>query len=436
MLKDRIEFFEYLFEQLQYYSSRIAKEEIISEIPVEYKDDFDYIIYCLSNQVKFGYKYYTTYINDGSRFDENSTIRECLEILQLPYKNHDLSYKNIALHICKSYNYKEFFQPIVDKELRLGIGNSLLEKPSYAPMLAKKFEGRLNTNKDNKIYITEKLDGNRCIAHYEDGRWHFTSRNGKEMHVNFDMGTLPRNLVFDGEILSPQQVKMSNEIYKFVTKGISSNLEFEDAFNSTSGLINQHTNDKKLVFNIFDIQNNISYGERRLWLDSLVPESEDIRILPLLAKYDNSFEFNDNIFKILDKVTSLGGEGVMINLGDRKYEGKRTDSLLKLKKVQTIDMCVHGTTWGTGKYEGVVGGLECTAHTDDGKVITCTVGSGLTDEQRLEWTLHPEKILHHIVEVMYFSLSQNYEDKGTNCYSLRFPRLKSVRQDKVDTSEY
>ena len=73
--------------------------------------------------------------------------------------------------------YGDFIAPIVNRILRLGIGKSLLTKTDLTPMLAKKYEGNML---HNDVYITEKLDGNRCIASYDGTQWQFTSRNGKK----------------------------------------------------------------------------------------------------------------------------------------------------------------------------------------------------------------------------------------------------------------
>ena len=128
----------------------------------------------------------------------------------------------------------------------------------------------------------------------------------------------------------------------------------------------------------------------------------------------------------------------MINVADAPYEQKRTDVLLKLKKVQTIDMRVTKINLGEiGKYKDLVGSIHCEIVTSDGKNISCDVGSGLNDHQRLEWAQRPELILNKIVEIAYFSISQSKDDKtGENQYSLRFPRFKIIRNDKTETSEY
>ena len=163
--------------------------------------------------------------------------------------------------------------------------------------------------------------------------------------------------------------------------------------------------------------------------------SKDTKLVKLLAYADSESELRSIVPNMLADVTDLGGEGLMVNLGDRTYTHKRTDSLLKVKKVQTIDMRVDDIKWGTGKYEGQVGALICSCKTSDGKIIMCDVGSGLSDEQRLSWAIRPSEILGKIVEVGYFSLSQDKSLLNSNAYSLRFPRLKDIRYDKSETSE-
>jgi ATP-dependent DNA ligase len=132
----------------------------------------------------------------------------------------------------------------------------------------------------------------------------------------------------------------------------------------------------------------------------------------------------------------MGGEGIMLNRIDRNYEHKRTDALLKYKQVQFMDMKVTGVYGGNGKYAGLVGGLYCELNTDDGKIIRCEVGSGLSDAQRVLWAENAYHIIGKIVQIGYHELTQNEENVGTNMYSLRFPRLIKVRTDKSETSEF
>ena len=135
-------------------------------------------------------------------------------------------------------------------------------------------------------------------------------------------------------------------------------------------------------------------------------------------------------------MTCAGAEGLMINTGFGKYQHQRTDDLLKYKNVQTMDMKVIDWEYGNGKYEFSLGYLICYGKSPNGKEISCRVGTGISDEQRNMWSGNSELIVGKIVEIAYFSLSQDNNMIGTNEYSLRFPRLRQIRTDKNTTSEY
>lgn len=433
-LQERIDYLTYVFNLLQNTNSRTEKERIVKNIDNKYKEDFDFVIECLAGKYKFGYTYrMIPYIFNS--YICNVTVKFALQLLLLPAQQKDLTTKNINTYIAFTSKWYDFFEPIVNRTLRLGIGESLIEKSNIAPMLAKKFEGNIKFAKDG-YFITEKLDGNRCIASWDGNKWNFTSRNGKPMHVNFDMSQMDKRYVYDGEVLSFQQTNNSIKLERML-HGSQEHFDIGD-FNYTSGMINCHSLDKKLVYNIFDIvDTNSAYTDRRLELNKYdkADMPPDIRIVPLLAHYKSADDLQLDIWRLLNKVTDVGAEGLMINLADGKYFNKRTDQLLKLKKVYTMDMKVVDWSYGSGKYECMLGNIYCEAEFDE-KFVSCWVGTGISDEQRLQWALYPEKIIGKIVEISYFSLSQASIDKGTNKYSLRFPRLKRVRIDKTEISQY
>ena len=436
-LQKGIDYLTYIFCLLQDTNSRVEKEQIVKDIDLKYKEDFDFVIECLAGKHKFGYTYkrYPFLYNSSICA---MTVKSVLQFLLIPAKEKDLSTENIAAYVSLTTNWADFFEPIVNRTLRLGIGESLIEKSIIAPMLAKKFEGDVKFAKDG-YFVTEKLDGNRCIASWDGVKWNFTSRNGKEMHVNFDMSGMDKRYVYDGEVLSPLQTNNSRKLEAMLWgRGGNDFKSDESNFNYTSGIINRHTTDKKLVYNIFDIvDTNSSYVDRRLELEkfNVIDIGPDVRIVPVLKHYKTADDLKTDVWRLLNKVTDTGAEGLMINLANSNYLNKRTDQLLKLKKVYTMDMKVTDWSYGTGKYENMLGNLYCEA-VFEGKLVSCCVGTGISDEQRERWALCPEEIVGKIIEVSYFSLSQESVNKGTNKYSLRFPRLKSVREDKNETSQY
>lgn len=438
-LEERIQAFELFFDALQSTSSRLEKEKEVSifvKAFPELVEDWTYILETLDGKHPIGW----TFV---ARFRAIETLREpapymdgihtIKKMIQLCESAHDKTFAttNRIEHTIGIYG--DFLAPIVNRTLRLGIGKSLLEKTDITPMLAKKYEGGFLCG---DFVVTEKLDGNRCVAHYDGEKWCFTSRSGKPMNVNFDMTGMNTDLIYDGEVMSTDQTDLSIRRYESILNDTDFAHETFDAqlqFNRTSGLINRHSSGKKgLIYNVFDIVDDNKYTDRREVLASMDARGADVRILPTL------YIGNDvNVIKaLLGRMTQMGGEGIMLNRIDRGYEHKRSDALLKYKQVQFMDMRVTGWYMGTGKYAGYVGGLNCMLETADGKIITCDVGSGLSDAQRMTWACDPSRIVGKIVQIGYHELTQSEENHGTNQYSLRFPRLIKVRRDKTETSEF
>ena len=77
---------------------------------------------------------------------------------------------------------------------------------------------------------------------------------------------------------------------------------------------------------------------------------------------------------------------------------------------------------GTGKNVGRLGALVCSG-VDDGKEIVVNVGSGFTDDDRIEFWNNRATLPGQIVEVRADAITQNQD--GT--YSLRFPRFLRFR---------
>lgn len=438
-LNERVKFFDNLFELLQSTSSRNEKALIIrnelKDKDLSVHEDWKYILEVLDGQHPIGFTFIPV-PNDSQTMYQLShcnTIRELIEPLtKLP--EHTES--RIFIVEFDLGDFGCFVEPIVNRRLRLGIGKSLLPKKGTTPMLAKKYEPMGVLNQD--VAVTEKLDGNRCIASWDGEKWNFTSRSGKSMKVDFNMKGMPTEFIYDGEVMSVEQTRLSAErtfnILRSEDKPLVSTEDAQLMFNKTSGLINRKGPKSGLIYNVFDIVSDLEYIDRRERLEWVEREKETdkVRIIPLLYVGTDV----NIVDSLLDKMVAYGGEGIMLNVWNRRYEQKRSDALLKYKQVKTIDMRVTGIADGAGKYEGQVGALKCYIRTEDSKEIICEVGTGLSDVQREQWSINPDEIVGKIVQVGFHELTQNREYIGTNVYSLRFPRLISVRRDKNDTSEY
>ena len=435
-LAEEIVYFQGLFDNLMSTNSRTEKMMLINCMPDEYKTSWEYILECLDGKHPFGYTYDRNIVFQPIDSIYELSVKGVLILLETPKRTGDLSRDNIRYYTSFTTKWAFFFEPIVNRTLKLGIGRSLLPLSETSPMLAKKFDDVYDKIPNNaKLYITEKLDGNRCIAYHDGIEWNFVSRNGKPMYVKFDMSQFPESMIFDGEVMTRKQTELSVS-RTMGTSGEQPNNSTKD-FTEASGIINRHSYNKDLVYNIFDIVDTFStYEQRRAILNELKHNIQgidtDVRILPVIDIVKKEM-LEDAAPYYLNKITSQGGEGIMFNIATAKYQHKRTADLLKFKKMYTIDLRVVGWIAGTGKYEGMIGALQCIGEDGD-KLIAVDVGTGLSDTQRWDWAVNDSKILGKIIEVGYFSLSQEKGFVGTKHYSLRFPRLIRVRDDKNDVN--
>lgn len=402
-----------LFEELQYTNSRTEKQYIITKFRNKYPSlnlDLDFCFEVLAGNHKLGYTYGSIRRIDNSEFGayskyENLTIKEFVEIL----KSFDATYESIETsYMITPPGAIDFISKLVNREFRLGYSNKDAMINDYSPMLAKKYP---DTFYEKFYYIQEKLDGNRCIAYYENGMWNFKARSGKILKVSFDMSWADKDTIYDGEVMT---------LGKAGTRD----------FNRTSGAINgKYTDKSSLHYFIYDIiDTKKTYTERKKILEEYKNTGEQCSILPVLNMIyvHKDISLNSELDRLLDYIVNKGGEGLILRDPDGYYEHKRSDNLLKYKKVQSMDLRIIDFNYGNGKYEGAIGSFIC--ETDD-KSISVSV-AGMPDDIRFS---DPNIWIGKIIEVAYFDISKS---KVNNTYSLRFPRYVKLRNDKNETSKY
>lgn len=402
-----------LFEKMEATNIRAVKIALVEDFRERHPDlnsDLDYCFEVLDGQHKIGYTYFIIPTKDSPEVYGNFTISKFVETVLKEARPTDEGIWEAGYYT--PINAREFICRLVNRDFRLGYTNKHNMIKEYSPMLAKRYP---DTVHEQDYYIQEKLDGNRCIAFYnnETEKWEFKSRSGKPLKVNFDMSWANKNDIFDGEIM---------------TYGHAGSRDF----NRTSGAINGKFTDKSaLHYYIYDlIDTTRAYQDRYEVLKRYDGHTSDnCHILPVLDRitiYVNP-AYNEDLDEWLDIITAKGGEGVMLRDPYAVYQcGKRSDALIKYKKVQTMDLRIIDWNLGNGKYANAIGSFFC--ETDDHKIQVNV--SGMPDEIHFS---DPADWMGRIIEVAYFDVSKS-ATKDT--LSLRFPRLKRIRDDKDTTSIY
>jgi DNA ligase-1 len=318
-------------------------------------------------------------------------------------------------------------EKLICKDLSIGCDSKTINKeipgliPTFDVQLANKYFDKPQYLEGKKFAITTKIDGGRIIAIKQDGHVEFFTRAGQRYEGLVDLEDemsrlMPDNFCLDGEI----------------TLLVRGNLSSKEAYKETMKIVRTKDPEKHMIkMQVFDCmsaedfkrqQCDMPYKRRRAVLEELfcITDFKYFELLPLLYVGSNT----ELIPTILDDEIANGEEGIMINIYDAPYEFKRTNSLLKVKKMQTMDLEIIGFEEGEGRLAGTLGAIL--VRYKNGNVVK--VGSGFSDQLRREIWQNRNSHLGTICEIQYFEETTN-ADGGE---SLRFPIFKDFRHDKLE----
>lgn len=316
-------------------------------------------------------------------------------------------------------------EQIIRKEFTIGCDAKTINAvipgliPVFNVQLANKYFDKPEYVEGKTFALTRKIDGGRIIAIRENGEVSFYTRAGQKYEGLTDLAaelftTFPDGIVLDGEI-----TLLANPL------GLSSKEQYKQTMKITRKDGEKH-GVKMLVFDILTIEEfrtqtcEHTYDERRNLLEGLFGTTKRtyFELLPVLYRGKDTAE----ITKYLDQLTAEGEEGVMINICDAPYEFKRTNNLLKVKKMDTLDLEIVGVEAGEGRLANTLGAIH--VRYKDGNIVK--VGSGFSDWMRDEIWHNQVYYIGKICTVRYFEETKN--DKGG--VGLRFPIFEDIRLDK------
>ena len=317
-------------------------------------------------------------------------------------------------------------EELICKDLSIGVDSKTINSvmpgliPTFDVQLANKYFDKPEYVEGKEFAITTKIDGGRIIAIKENGSVSFFTRAGQRYEGLVDLekemlNRIPDNFVLDGEItLLDYKNYDSKDAYKQAMKITRADSEKHGV--------------KMLVFDGMPVEDwktqycPLSWSSRRNALEIIFTNDTYVyfELLPVLYRGTDT----SKIAELLDAEIARKQEGVMINICDAPYEFRRTNSLLKVKKMNTLDLQIIGFEEGSGRLTGTLGAIL--VRYKDGNVVK--VGSGFTDGLREEIWKNQGKYLDTICEIQYFEPTTN-QDGGE---SLRFPIFKDFRTDKLE----
>ena len=413
-------------------NSRKHKQEVLQK----YSQDvviLTYLQFAFNPYITFGISTKKLYKTVGaSRIDYLNSIFELLEYLKVHNTgtDQDISICQEILSNCACYDREaaDLLEKLICKDLSIGVDAKTINGvipgliPQFSVMLAEKYFDKPERAEGKEFAITTKIDGGRIIAVKENGQVSFFTRAGQKYEGLVDLEAemaeiIPNNYVLDGEItLLDYQNYDSKTAYKLAMKATRADGEKHGV--------------KMLVFDGMPItewkyqKSNLSWSDRRSMLECMTGFYNDsltyFELLPVLYRGSDT----SKILELLDSEIARGQEGVMINICDAPYEFKRTWSLMKCKKMNTLDLEVVGFEEGSGRLKGPLGALH--VRYKDGNIVK--VGSGFSDELRTLIWLEPADFVGKIAEIQWFEETTN-ADGGK---SLRFPVFKTFRDDKLE----
>ena len=360
-----------------------------------------------------------------SNKDYKGDIIELLKDLCVQYSG------NTALAIACGFvnnnaEYKQLIYDVIDKDLHIGMTAKSINKavpgffPEFNVALASPNNG---TMPDENWVIERKLDGTRCLCLIDsNGKVKFYSRKGKEFHT---LDVLKKELE-DFVALHPEYKNkvLDGEMCIIDANG---NEDFQGIMKEITRKDHTINNPSYCVFDLLELEDfnkgcsTETYKPRLNKLKTFVETIKSSHIKLIEYAYYTTEVFATWQKKVLDN----GWEG-LIARKDVPYEGKRSRNLLKYKNFSDAEYVVKDVVLD-GNATILVGGktqrIKCVQSlVIEHKGYIVNVGSGLTQQQRIEFAEHPEHIIGKTITVQFFSETTDKDGK----ISLRFPTIKYI----------
>lgn len=420
-----------LVDDLKNTSSSNDKVEIIKDY-LEDNKDLQKIFYYVYHPT---YQYYVSSANCKKNKSlskgSHKNIFELLDNLKdRTITGHD-AIAAVNSFTSKNENYKDLIHNIIDKDLKIRVGDKLVNKsipdliPAFEVALAEKYEEKI-VDFSEGWFSSRKLDGARCIAIVDsNGNSTFFSRTGK----TFDTLSNVASAIRDADI---KNVVLDGELCLFNADG-SENFQaiMKELRRKDHAIPNPS-------YKIFDVLSHEEFFSRKGEAGNILEKRLE-KLCNLLDKNKSSIlsalkqekiRDQDHFLELVKESSDCGWEGLILRKNST-YKGKRSKDLIKYKSFFDAEYKVIDCEMGPFRYvqnnkekEEVM--LSCVMIEHKNNIVR--VGSGFTIEQRKFFHNSPKDIIGKTITVQYFAESEN-QNGGV---SLRFPVIKHIYEGERD----
>ena len=351
----------------------------------------------------------------------NINIFELLDLLSSSNINDSLkSTVNSFLGSTNNIQERDLYKNILLRDLRCNVSSKLINKA--IPKLIPEFNiqqgyplSKYPFKKKEWFALETKLNGINCS--YVNGI--MLSRQGKELtnlsHLIKELEQLSfKNHYFNGELVKHNEGELTNG----------------ENFRETTSIVNSDAEDKSsidlIVFDLLPLdefyegKSKLKYKDRLNQLRQLEQEAKEKGLTHLYIPHVY-YEGDDNtvINTYLDEATENDEEGLML-IKNGVWKNKRNSNILKVKQFENADCEIIGYTEGTGRLESKLG-----AFIIDYKGNQVSVGSGYSDEERIDFWKDKDKYIGRVLQVKF---KEETKDKKTGLVSLQFPIYQCIRE--------
>ena len=399
-----LQHFKNFINEITQSTSRKYKQEVLQK----YRDD-----YIIQRYLKIVFDPYQVYGISAKKLSKEVTVGETLCPLTVfdlfEYLEKHNTGRDVDIAVCQialewiaqdDMDCYHLLAKLICKDLSIGVDAKSINQafpgliPTFNVQLAQKYFEKPEKLEGKYFAVTTKIDGGRIIAIRENDQVSFFTRAGQRYEGLVDLEqemleAFPDGTVLDGEITILENKGIpSKEAYKQVMK-------ITRADGPKHGL-------KMLVFDAMSLEEwkkqecTHSYFERRLLLAGLFkygPKKTNLTFFELLPELYRGSD-TSKVLELLDEAIANQEEGVMINICDAPYEFGRTWNLMKVKKMNTLDLEVVGYEEGSGRLKGTLGAFL--VRYKNGNIVK--VGSGFSDELRSLIWLEPSDFVGKIAD--------------------------------------